>query len=155
MLWFEDIWRDREERAYLELFGPLPKTVLPIREETLRAILGQDARLDRTWTHIAVIEVAPNDKHSDWLYVTTGFSQPWKIDDPAKLDRNSYSGYGYELVLRAPTRASWAVDVLHRLAAYQIGVYNEIIRGNCLSIMIGCRSTARSTPLNQPAWCAV
>ena len=129
MLWFEDIWRDREERVYPELFGELPKTVLPIRPEALRAILGQNATLEDDWLHMAVIEIAPNDKHTDWLYVTTGFSQPWKIEDPDQLDRNGYSGYGYEMILRTPERAGWAVDVLHRLSAYQIGVYNEKMRG--------------------------
>ncbi|HEX2912130.1 MAG TPA: suppressor of fused domain protein [Chloroflexia bacterium] len=129
MLWFEDIWRDREERVYQEFFGPLPKTVLPLRPEALRAILGPDTSLEESWLHFAVIEFAPNEKHSDWLYVTSAFSQPWKIEDPAQLDRNNYSGAGFEIVLRTPERAGWAVDVLHRLSAYQIGVYFEKLKG--------------------------
>ncbi len=129
MLWFGDIWRDREERAYPPLFGKLPPTVIPLRGETLRAILGPETTVQEDWLHYAVIEVAPNERHSDWLYVTTGLSQPWKIDDPARLDRNGYSGAGFELVLRTPERAGWAVDVLHGLTAYQIGVYFEVRPG--------------------------
>lgn len=129
MLWFEDIWRDREERIYPELFGALPSTVIPLRAEALRAILGAQASLREEWLHFAVIEIAPNEKHSDWIYATSAFSQPWKIEDPEKLDRNGYSGTGYEMLLRTPERAGWAVDVLHRLSAYQIGVYYELLKG--------------------------
>src|SRR4051812_48776505 len=109
MLWFEEIWREREEHRYPEFFGPLPPTVIPLKEEALRAILGPTAKLDPAWLHYAVIEIQPNARHSDWLYVTTGFSQPWKAESPEQLDRNSYSGFGYELVLRTPERAGWAV----------------------------------------------
>ncbi len=133
MLWFDEIWREREERVYPELFGPLPGKVIPLRAEALRAILGQNATLDAEWLHFAVIEVAPNQQHNDWLYVTSALSQPWKIDGPEKLDRNSYSGCGFEMVLRTPERANWAVDVLHRLTAYQIGVYFERLKGKLFS----------------------
>lgn len=129
MLWFEDIWRDREERVYPELFGALPSTVIPLRVESLRAILGAQASLREEWLHFAVVEIEPNQKHSDWIYVTTALSQPWKIEDPEKLDRNGYSGMGYEMLIRTTERAGWAVDVLHRLMAYQIGVYNELMKG--------------------------
>jgi hypothetical protein len=129
MLWFEEIWRDREERVYTELFGPLPGSVIPLKIEALRAILGPNATINDEWLHFAVIEIAPNDKHPDWLYVTSAFSQPWKIEDPAELNRDGISGFGYELLVRSPERAGWAVDVLHRLTAYQIGVYYELMRG--------------------------
>jgi hypothetical protein len=129
MLWFQDIWRDREERAYPELFGKLPDSLIPLRAEKLRSILGPGVTIDNNWLHHAVVEVAPNQQHADWLYVTTGMSQPWKIDDPGKLDRNGYSGQGFEMVLRTHARAGWAVDVLHALMAYQLGVYHEIKRG--------------------------
>ena len=128
-LWFQEIWRDREERAYPELFGKLPSTLIPLRLEKLRSILGSGVTIDDNWLHYAVVEVAPNQQHDDWLYVTTGLSQPWKIDDPVKLDRNGYSGQGFEMVLRTQERAGWAVDVLHALTAYQLGVYHEIKRG--------------------------
>ena len=127
--WFEEIWRKREEEIYPALFGPLPGTVIPLPIESLRAILGQENEIDEAWLHFAVIEVAPNEKHADWIYVTSAFSQPWKAESEEELDRNQYSGYGYELLLRTPERAGWAVDVLHRLSAYQIGVYNELMKG--------------------------
>ncbi len=129
LLWFQDIWRDREERAYPELFGQVPSTLIPLRVERLRQVLGQGVTIEDNWLHHAVVEIAPNQQHADWLYVTTGLSQPWKIDDPAKLDRNGYSGLGFEMVLRAGERAGWAVDVLQALMAYQLGVYHEIKRG--------------------------
>ena len=127
--WFEDIWREREEKIYPKLFGPLPPTVIPVPVETLRAILGYEKEIDKAWLHYAVIEFAPNEKHEDWVYVTSAFSQPWKAESKAELDRNSYSGYGYEMLLRTSVRAGWAVDILHRLTAYQIGVYFEQTKG--------------------------
>jgi len=127
--WFEDIWRDREERVYPALFGPLPSTVIPLTAETFQTILGPDTKVQPQWLHYAVIEIAPNEQHADWLYVTTAFSQPWKVEKPEDLNKDSFSGVGYELVLRTPERAGWAVEVLHRLAAYQIGVNNEILKG--------------------------
>ncbi len=129
MFWFEEIWRDREERVYPELFGPLPKTVLPIKAESYRAILGPTTTINDEWLHYAVIEIAPNEKHPDWIYVTSAFSQPWKVEDPEQLDPNNYSGFGYEMLIRTPERAGWAVDMLHRLMAYQVGVYFELRRG--------------------------
>jgi len=127
--WFEEIWRRREDEIYPSLFGLMPDTVIPLPLETLRAILGSDQEIDNTWRHYAVIEVAPNEKHADWIYVTSAFSQPWKVENPAELEPNGSSGYGYELLLRTPERAGWAVDVLHRLSAYQIGVYYERMKG--------------------------
>ncbi len=129
MYWFEAIWRDREERVYPELFGKLPDTVIPIRAEAFRAILGPEAEIDEQWLHFAVIEIQPNEKHSDWIYVTSALSQPWNAKDPDELDATKSSGFGYELVVRTRARAGWAVDLLHRLMAYQTGVYFEKIRG--------------------------
>lgn len=127
--WFEEIWRKREEEIYPALFGTLPDTVIPLSVETFRAIIGYEKEIDPSWLHYAVIEVEPNEKHTDWIYVTSAFSQPWKAESEAELDHNAYSGMGYEMLLRTPERASWAVDVLHRLGAYQIGVYSELMKG--------------------------
>ncbi len=127
--WFEEVWRKREEDVYPTLFGPLPDTVIPISIETLRAILGYEKDIDEAWRHFGVIEFEPNFQHEDWIYVTSAFSQPWKAESEKDFDPNGYSGYGYEMLLRTSERAGWAVDVLHRLTAYQIGVYNERMKG--------------------------
>jgi hypothetical protein len=127
--WFEEIWRKREEEIYPALFGSLPDTVIPLPIETIRAILGYEAEVDEAWLHYAVVEVAPNEKHNDWIYVTSAFSQPWKAESQAELDPDGSSGYGYEMLIRTPERANWAVDVLHRLGAYQLGVYHEKMKG--------------------------
>ncbi len=127
--WFEDIWRDREERIYPALFGPLPPTVVPVPFDAFRAILGPDAAIKPEWRHYAVIEIAPNELHSDWFYITTAFSQPWKLEKPEELNKDVFSGVGFEMLLRTPERANWAVDVLHRLSAYQIGVAEGLMKG--------------------------
>ncbi|NWJ48172.1 MAG: suppressor of fused domain protein [Chloroflexi bacterium] len=127
--WFQRIWEEREEKIYTELFGKLPETVIRLHEQALKAILGAEAKILPEWLHYGVIEIAPNAHHSDWLYVTTGFSQPWNIDKETELNPNGGSGTGIEIVVRTPERAGWAVDVLHRLSAYQIGVTSKIIKG--------------------------
>lgn len=127
--WFTEIWRQREERYYTRLFGMLPNTVLPVPQQALMAILPAGTILKPEWSRHAVIEFEPGEKHRDWLYVTTGLSQPWEIEKEADLQPEGQSGLGFEMVLRSPERASWAVDVLHRLMVYQIGVGAKLIRG--------------------------
>src|SRR4051812_27672640 len=99
----------------------MPETVIPVSIETLRAIIGHEKEIDPSWLHYAVIEVEPTEKHADWIYVTSALSQPWKAENESDLDQYGLSGLGYEMLLRTPERAGWAVDVLHRLGAYQIG----------------------------------
>jgi hypothetical protein len=125
--WFHEIWREREEKKYPTLFGTLPDTVIPLPEKALQDILGSDKKILEEWKHYAVIEIPPNEHHTDWLYVTTALSQPWNIDNEDDLNPNGPSGTGMELVLRAPERSGWAVDVLHRLTAYQIGVASKVL----------------------------
>ncbi|MEI7556180.1 suppressor of fused domain protein [Candidatus Chlorohelix sp.] len=127
--WFQKIWEEREEKIYPELFGKLPETVIRLQEQALKAILGADAKILPEWLHYGVIEIAPNAHHADWLYITTGFSQPWNLDKEADLNPNGRSGTGIEIVMRTSERAGWAVDVLHRLSAYQIGVAGKTIKG--------------------------
>jgi Suppressor of fused protein (SUFU) len=128
--WRVRIWREREERHYTRLFGALPDTVLPVPQSALLAILPKGAFLKEEWSRHAVIEFEPNYKHTDYIYVTTALSQPWEVEKEADLNPQGISGLGYEMVLRTPERADWAVDVLHRLTAYQIGVGAGLLRGN-------------------------
>jgi Suppressor of fused protein (SUFU) len=128
--WQVRIWREREERHYTGFFGALPETVFPVPQSALMAILPKGTLLKEHWSRHAVIEFEPNAKHNDYIYATTGLSQPFNLENEAELDPNGVSGLGFEMVLRAPERAGWAVDILHRLTAYQIGVSEGLMRGN-------------------------
>lgn len=127
--WLQEIWTDREENIYPEIFGPLPDKVLPLPVESLLAILGERP-IDPRWLQYAVIEVEPNKNRPDWVYVTSALSNPWNIKEEAELDPNGTSGMGFEMLFRTSQRAGWAVDILHRLMAYQIGVAYDILKGH-------------------------
>jgi hypothetical protein len=128
--WRVKIWREREERHYTRFFGALPETVLPVPQSALIDILPKGTYIKEEWSRHAVIEFEPNNKHPDYIYVTTALSQPWDVEEEKDLNSQGFSGLGYEMVLRTPQRAGWAVDVLHRLTAYQIGVGAGLMRGN-------------------------
>jgi hypothetical protein len=126
--WLQEIWRVREEEIYPQIFGPLPDKVLPLPIEAILGILGERP-VDPRWLRYAVIEIEPNKNRPDWVYVTDALSTPWNIKESNELDPNGMSGMGFEMMLRTSQRSGWAVDILHRLMAYQIGVAYDILKG--------------------------
>lgn len=126
--WLQEIWRVREEEIYPRIFGPLPDQVIPMDPHNLIEILG-NRPVDPRWLQFAIIEIAPTPDRLDWIYLTTAMSNPWNVKDENELDANSMSGLGFELMLRTPTQAGWAVNMLQRLMAYQIGVAYDILKG--------------------------
>lgn len=128
--WLQEIWRVREEEIYPQIFGPMPDKVLPLPVEFILAILGERP-VDPRWLQYAVIEIEPNKNRPDWVYVTDALSTPWNVKDESELDPDpdAISGMGFEMMFRTSQRAGWAVDILHRLMAYQIGVAYDILKG--------------------------
>jgi hypothetical protein len=106
-------WTQREA-IYLELFGDLGDGIYPVQLSTYTDVLGVTP--DPRWLHAGVFASAPDDKHNSWLYVTSGLSTPWGVDD---VNPDGASAIGMEFVLETVEKADWPVILLHRLMAFQ------------------------------------
>jgi hypothetical protein len=127
--WFEDIWADREERIYPAFFGDVGgagKGIYNLSIETFKS-LGHPDPDPRYLTH-GVLECPPTDSRKDWLYVSSGMSNPWG-ESPETVDPNNYSGLGMEFTLHTPGQARWAIEVLHHVMAVQLLVAAGEING--------------------------
>ena len=114
--WFEAVWSDREDRAFKELFGDLGKGVYTAGPSAYQRYGKQP---HPGWLNHGVFACPPNVKRDAWLYVTSGLSNPWNLDQPGQ-DPSGFSGLGFELAIETPQPASWAVPLLHNLMAYEL-----------------------------------
>lgn len=97
--WFEGVWADREERLYRGFFGEGEVRVYALPEAVFLG-LGKGDVDPRFLTH-TVLEYSPaegNDGKRDWIYVTSGMSNPWG-ETAETADAKGYSGLGFELVM--------------------------------------------------------
>lgn len=124
--WFEGIWKQREEMVYPELFGPLTDGIDSLTAEWFASMGFKD--VDPRWLTHGVLESPPNDRHDNWVYITTGLSNPWGID-PAQTKADQYSGLGFEFFMQTAEAASWAKEALAALMAMQILVAQELVAG--------------------------
>lgn len=123
--WFESVWSEREDRVYRALFGDLGEGVYSASPQVY-------ARYRREphpgWLNHGVFACPPNPQRASWLYVTSGLSNPWNLEQPGR-DPSGFSGLGFELVVEAREPADWAVPLLHNLMAYEllvaIGTYPD------------------------------
>ena len=114
----ESVWEEREERIYPSLFGPLSRGVFAL-EGSLFADTFRQTDIDPRWLHYGVLEFGPTSDRGSWLYVSTGFSNPWE-QEPAEYANADFSGFGSELVLEVPSQRDWAIRALKQLLAYDI-----------------------------------
>ena len=114
--WFEAVWSDREDRAYKELFGDLGKGVYTAGPSAYQRYGKQP---HPGWLNHGVFACPPNPTRDAWLYVTSGLSNPWNLDQPGQ-DPSGFSGLGFELAIETPQPASWAAPLLHNLMAYEL-----------------------------------
>jgi Suppressor of fused protein (SUFU) len=123
--WLERIWEDREERVYPTLFGKLSEGIYTLSAEIFLEQFQQET-YDPRWLFCGVFESPPSDTRANWLYVTSGLSNPWDDEVP---DPTGMSGLGCEFVFETTEQAQWAIRRLHELMAYQIllchGRYGE------------------------------
>lgn len=127
--WFEAVWQQREETVYRERFGDLGGGVhaaTAAHYERLR----QSPR-HPGWLHHGVFACPPHGARTHWTYVTSGLSNPWNLAAPGR-DPSGHSGLGFELMLAVPSRADWAVPVLHHLMAWQLLVAVSAVTGQPL-----------------------
>lgn len=129
--WFQDVWSQREDGVYRELFGTIGPHVHTVPPE-LFAQLGQPEP-DPRWLVHGVFEVAPSDKHTCWTYVTTALSNPWGID-PAHVKPTDPSGLGFELIIQTPVQSPWAIQVLHWLIAVNILCASGKLQGETMFV---------------------
>jgi hypothetical protein len=123
--WFESVWSDRDERVYPATFGEIGDNAYPVAASTFEHFRQQP---HPGWLHHVVFASPPNGKHASWLYVTSGLSNPWNLQQPGR-DPTGFSGVGFELVLETTEPADWAVPLLHNLMAYEllvaVGTYED------------------------------
>ena len=123
--WFESVWADREERVYRALFGDLGKGVFAATAAVYERFQKEP---HPGWLNHGVFACPPNAQRASWLYVTSGLSNPWNLDQIGR-DPSGFSGLGFELVIETVAAADWAVPLLHNLMAYEllvaIGSYED------------------------------
>lgn len=119
MIDLEEVWRLREEEINPALFGFQSRGIFPLESE-LFAAFG-DVKVDPRWFSHGVFEYAPTDARTSWLYVTSGYSNPWE-DAPEDFSKDGPSGAGVEFVLETDRQGDWAIRCLQRLLAFELSM---------------------------------
>lgn len=114
----EEVWRIREEEIYPRLFGPVSRGIFPLTPQVFSRRFGSQ-EIDPRWLTMGVIEFAPTIARPSWLYVTSGYSNPWD-EDPADYDPSGQSGAGVEFTLSSPEQADWAIRALQSMLAFDL-----------------------------------
>lgn len=113
----EEVWRIREEEVYPRLFGPPSRGIFPLNSEVFSRFGPQE--IDPRWLTMGVFEFAPTSARQSWLYVTSGYSNPWN-DDPTDYNPEGESGAGVEFTLTTTEQADWAIQTLQSMLAFDL-----------------------------------
>ena len=105
----------RETQIYPELWGG-GSQAFSFDEQFFQRTFQQAA--DPHWLLASVIEWAPNERHSDWVYVSSGLSNPLDDAEPEVVD--DFSWLGVEVMFRSKEQGLWAVQLVQRVAAFEI-----------------------------------
>ena len=107
----------RELKIYPQLFGKQKRPIFDMLPEVFAAY--GDHEIDPRWLSHGVMEFEPNDDRPTWLYVTTGYSNPWgqSSDD---WDPDGESGAGVEFILETNEQTNWPVTRLQSLLAFDM-----------------------------------
>ena len=114
--WFEKAWAVREEEVYPRLFGSVGANIFALTADIFTGVFRQ-ASFDPRWLTYGVFECAPTTNRAAWLYVSSGLSNAWEDDSP---NPDGASGLGMEFVLQVPEQATWAIQRLQHVVAFQI-----------------------------------
>ncbi|MGC4091074.1 MAG: suppressor of fused domain protein [Polyangiaceae bacterium] len=112
---------DREGRIYPGLWGNLGSQVFTFDEQFFQRTFQQAA--DPHWLLTGVIECAPNELHKDWVYASSGLSNP--VEDA----QDEFSWLGVEIMFRSTEPGTWAVQLVQRVAAFEILLAHERFPG--------------------------
>lgn len=113
----ERVWAHREEQIYPELFGELGPGIFTLDVDTFRNVFQKSP--DPRWLFTGVFECPPCSKHADWVYVSSGLSNPWEQDEPADSP-DQPSWLGMEFMFRTTDQGAWGIRLVQRIAAYEI-----------------------------------
>jgi hypothetical protein len=127
--WFESIWVEREDRLYRDFFGNTGPGIYNLQESSFRT-LGCSTPDPRFLTH-GVLECPPSAMHADWIYVSSGMSNPWG-ESPQTVKPDAPSGLGYEFVMHTRAQGKWPIQLLHWLMAVQLLVAAGQVEGEHL-----------------------
>ncbi len=109
----EEAWEEREDVVYPKVFGDTGPGLYPLTNEVFEQL--DATSVDPRWLTHGVFQSPPNDARNTWAYVTSGMSNPWESEEP-----QDYSGFGVEFVIETEQEATWAINVLHTLMAYNL-----------------------------------
>ena len=139
----ETVWRLREE-IYPELFGPAGRGIFPLTPELFDERFGQQD-VDPQWLVLGVFEFPPIPTRNSWLYVTSGYSNPWNEELKA-YDPKGASGCGVEFTFTVSEQGDWAIHTLLSVLAFdlllgagrfgnkpQLSIYDKISLGGPLN----------------------
>jgi len=114
----EGVWKIREEEVYPALFGPVSRGVFPLTQQLFAERFGQ-SDIDPRWLFHGVFEFAPTADRSSWLYVTSGYSNPWD-QEPTEYDPHGESGSGVEFTFAVSEQGDWAIQTLQHMLAFDL-----------------------------------
>ena len=114
----ERVWKIREEEVYPALFGPVSRGIFPLTQQLFAERFGQNDIDPRRLFH-GVFEFAPTSNRSSWLYVTSGYSNPWE-QDGADYDPEGESGAGVEFTFAVSEQGDWAIQTLQHMLAFDL-----------------------------------
>jgi hypothetical protein len=125
--WFQEVWAQREDVIYRQIFGELGPTVFTLTPQLFQK-LGVN-EIDERWLVHGVLESSPQPGRDTWAYVTTALSNPWGVS-PDSARKDGPSGIGFELMMETREKAPWAIQVLQWLMAVNILAASGILKGD-------------------------
>ncbi len=129
----EDIWKEREERIYPGLFGPMERGVFPLEAGMFKEQFRQE-EIDPRWLNLCVLEYSPIPSRPSWLYVTSGYSNPWH-QEPQEYDPAGESGSGIEFFLATTEQGDWPIRALQSMLAFDVLLAaGRVLNGQPLSL---------------------
>lgn len=114
----ERVWKICEEEVYPTLFGPISRGIFPLTQQLFEERFGQ-IDIDPRWLFHGVFEFAPTADRPSWLYVTSGYSNPWE-QEGADYDPEGESGAGVEFTFAVSEQGDWAIRTLQHMLAFDL-----------------------------------
>jgi Suppressor of fused protein (SUFU) len=114
----EEVWRIREEEVYPALFSSPAGNIFTLSGRIFTETFGQKS-YDPRWLFYGVIACPPVAGRAHWIYVTSGYSNPWE-QEPAEYNPEGESGDGVEFLLQTTEGGDWAIRCLHHLLAFDL-----------------------------------
>jgi hypothetical protein len=115
----EEVWRIREEEIYPALFGQRVRDgIFTLPVEMFTGAFEQ-SQVDPRWLFHGVFEFAPTAGRHSWLYVTSGYSNPWE-QSPEEYDLDGASGSGVEFTFATTVQGDWAIRALQSMLVFDI-----------------------------------